>query len=286
MKHWSEYRFHIPKIQGKRNKYDNTIYTFDIETTSYLILDNKIYKASDYLNLTKEEQERCMFQSLMYIWQLSIDDTVYYGRTWQELKFFIEKIEQNAVDEKGRKLKKYFFVHNLSYEFQFLRNVFLFKNVFSRKSRKVIKCEIENFNVEFRCSYYMSNCSLDRLAKTYNLNVRKLLGNLDYNKIRTPITEMTKEELEYCENDCLVVYEYIKKELEQYFTIKNLPLTSTGHVRKEMKENVVHENWNYINKVRKSINIDPHVYNLLLKAFMRSDIRTQIGFIVMKFYII
>ena len=46
MKHWSEYRFHIPKIQGKRNKYDNTIYTFDIETTSYLILDNKITSLS------------------------------------------------------------------------------------------------------------------------------------------------------------------------------------------------------------------------------------------------
>ena len=267
MKYWTEYLGHSYKIEGKRKFYDTTIYTFDIETTSYLILNGKIFKASDYLNLTKEEQERCSFQSLMYIWQLSINNVVYYGRTWQELKSFIEKIQDCTRDVKGNYTKKYIFVHNLSYEFQFLRNIFNFSEVFSRKSRKVIKCELENYNVEFRCTYYMSNCSLDRLAKTYNLPVKKLVGKLDYNKIRTPVTKMTSEELEYCENDCLVVYEYIKKELETYKTLKNLPLTSTGHVRKEMKENVVDENWAYINKVRKSININPHVYNLLLKAF-------------------
>jgi len=267
MKYWTEYFGHSYDIDGKRKFYDTTIYTFDIETTSYLILDDKIFKASDYLNLTKDDQERCSFQSLMYIWQLSINNVVYYGRTWQELKSFIEEIQEHTRDERGNYTKKYIFVHNLSYEFQFLRNIFNFSEVFSRKSRKVIKCELENYNVEFRCTYYMSNCSLDRLAKTYNLPVKKLVGKLDYNKIRTPVTKMTSEELEYCENDCLVVYEYIKKELETYKTLKNLPLTSTGHVRKEMKENVVDENWAYINKVRKSINIDPHVYNLLLKAF-------------------
>ena len=129
-----------------------------------------------------------------------------------------------------------------------------------------MKCELENYNIEFRCSYYMSNSSLDRLAKNYNLNVKKLVGNLDYDKIRTPLTKLSKEELDYCENDCLVVYEYIKKELEQYITIKNLPLTSTGHVRKELKEKI-ERNWTYKNKVRKAININPHVYNLLLEAF-------------------
>lgn len=266
MKYWTEYKGHVPDVQGFKKLYDNTIYTFDIEVTSYLILDNKILKASDYLELTKEEQDRAKKQSIMYVWQFSINDVVYYGRTWEELDIFLSLIEENTK-ERGKPIKKYIFVHNLSYEFQFLRNKFYFDDVFSRKSRKVIKCKLHEYNYEMRCTYYMSNCSLDRLAKTYNLNVRKLVGNLDYNKIRTPATPLTEEELAYCENDCLVVYEYIKKELETYGTIKNLPLTSTGHVRKEMKENVVEKNWNYINKVRKSVNIEPHVYNLLLKAF-------------------
>ena len=41
MEYWTEYQGHIPDIQGKRKKFDNTVYTFDIETTSYLILNNK-----------------------------------------------------------------------------------------------------------------------------------------------------------------------------------------------------------------------------------------------------
>ena len=110
MKYWTEYFGHSYDIDGKRKFYDTTIYTFDIETTSYLILDDKIFKASDYLNLTKEEQERCSFQSLMYIWQLSINNVVYYGRTWQELKSFIEEIQ-----EKGRVSMEIIGTANLNY---------------------------------------------------------------------------------------------------------------------------------------------------------------------------
>lgn len=261
MQYWTEYEGHIPNILGQKKLYDNTIYTFDIETSSYIILDNEIFKASDYLKLTKEEQERAKFQSVMYIWQFSINETVYYGRTWEELYQFMTRIENNIPE------KKYLYIHNASYEFQFLRNKFKMKNVFSRKTRKVIKFEFEDFNFEARCTYYMSNSSLEKLAENFKLPVKKLVGSLDYTKIRTPATKIYHTELAYCEHDCLCVYEYIKKELETYITLKNIPLTSTGHVRKEMKEKVVEKNWSYINKVRKAVNVDPHVYNLLITAF-------------------
>lgn len=267
MNYWTEYKGHKYEILGERKKYDNTIYTFDIETTSYIILDDKILKASDYLELTEDEKDRAEFQSIMYIWQLGINNTVYYGRTWQELQKFLDIIENYVLDNNNNHLKKYFFIHNASYEFQFLRNTFNMQDVFSRKSRKVIKFGLNGYNIECRCTYYLSNSSLDMLSKNYDLPVRKLVGNLDYNKIRTPATILSKEELDYCENDCLVVYEYIKKELAEYYNFRNLPLTSTGHVRKEMKENVVSKNYNYLNKVKKAVNIDPHIYSLLIKSF-------------------
>ena len=100
----------------------------------------------------------------------------------------------------------------------------------------------------------------------YNLNTQKLVGNLDYMLIRNSKTVLNEKELSYCENDCLVVYEYIKKELETYNTLNKLPLTSTGHVRKELKNDII-KDYSYRNEVRKSINVDGHVYNLLLKAF-------------------
>ena len=261
MIYWKEYIGHIPDLKGKRKVYDNTIYTFDIETTSFLILNGKQIPAIDYLKLTKIKQENCIFMSNMYIWMLGINENVYYGRTWNELYAFLLRIEHW-----GTNAKKTIFVHNLPYEFEFLRNKFKVKNVFARKSRKVIKFELEEFNFEFRCSYMMSNSSLEKLPSIYGLDVKKLVGNLDYNLLRNSKTILNEEELEYCENDCLVVYEYIKKELETYKTVKGLPLTSTGHVRKELKEKII-KDYPYRNKVRRSINTDGHIYNLLIKAF-------------------
>lgn len=261
MEYWTNYKGHNVILQGHKNKYDSTIYTFDIETTSYIILDGKQYSNIDYLKLSEKEQEKCEKNSTMYIWSFGINEKIYYGRTWIELEQFLDRIEKY-----GTARKKYCFVHNLAFEFQYLRNQFIFKEVFARKSRKVIKAILERYNFEFRCTYYMSNCSLEKLADIYNLDVQKLVGNLDYNKIRHSNTPITKKELQYCENDCLVVYKYILKELETYKTIKKLPLTSTGHVRKDLKEKV-HRNWNYLNKTRRSINQDGHVYSLMIDAF-------------------
>lgn len=190
-----------------------------------------------------------------------INETIYYGRTWEELKHFIERLEWFGTTD-----KKIVFVHNLSFEFQFLRNIFKFKNVMARKSHKVMRCELIDYNIEFRCSYYMTNLPLKKIPDVYNLDVEKMVGDLDYTKIRHSKTELTEKELKYCENDCLVVYKYIQKELEQYETVKNIPLTSTGHVRRELK-NKINKNWDYKNKVRRAINVDGHIYNLLVNAF-------------------
>lgn len=261
MKYWTEYIYHSYKVEGKRKKIDNTIYTFDIESTSYIKLHNKIYNMLKYDELTEDEKEECEKKCLMYIWTLSIDEEVFYGRTWEEFYNFLE-----LIDNRDREVKKIIFVHNLSFEFQFLKSYFNIKDVFARKAHKVIKCMLEDFNIEFRCSYMMSNCALDKLTELYKLPVKKLKGNLDYNKIRTPITRMTNEELAYCENDCLVVYYYILEELKTYERVDKIPITSTGHVRKELRD-IVMNDYSYRNKVRKSINVDPHVYNLLIDCF-------------------
>lgn len=261
---WNNYMGHIVnKIKDKEGFFDNTIYTFDIETTSYLVLDNIQLKTIEYLKLTDEEKKRTSLNGTMYIWMFGINQIVYYGRTWEELKLFLDRLEKHTNN-----IKKYVFVHNLSFEFHFMRNCIQYKNVFSRKTRKVIKCELLDYNIEFRCTYYMTNVKLERIPKIYNLSVNKLVGNLDYSKIRHSKTYLTQEELNYCENDCLVLYQYIKLQLEKFKKIKRLPLTSTGFVRRELKAKI-YKNYKYKNKVRKSINTDGHIFNLLEEAFMR-----------------
>ena len=189
MKYYKEFQLYFGNIIGERKKIDNTIYTFDIETTSYLILNNNVIPAIDYLKLSKEEQEKAEFRSTMYIWTFSINDDVYYGRTWQEFKNFLLKLDFYNSN------KKIVFVHNLSFEFQFLKSVFKFKNVMARKKHKVMKCEMQDYNIEFRCTYMMSNCALKLLPKVFMLPVEKKVGDLDYTLLRTSITKLNSKEL-------------------------------------------------------------------------------------------
>ena len=154
MKYYKEFQYHFGDIVSDRKKVDNTIYSLDIETSSYLILNGEVLPAIKYLELTPEQQTQAQYRSCMYIWMFSINNTVYYGRTWEQLKWFLSRLEYyNST-------KKIIFIHNLAFEFQYLKSIFKFKNVIARKKHKVMKCELEDYNIEFSCSYMMSNCAL------------------------------------------------------------------------------------------------------------------------------
>ena len=208
MKEWKNEEIRIKKGKHKTDYIKNRI-SLDIETTSVNEGENKKF-------------------GFMYIWQIGIDDEVYYGRTYEELK--------NAIDYiKGDKNHRVvIYVHNLPFEFQFLRNILKFDEVFARQTREVIKCKSEN--IEFRCSYALTGIKLENIPKRFNLKTQKLSGDLDYSKIRNSKTPLTDEELKYCENDCLIVNELTEYMLNKYKKYSEIPLTFTGETRKELKK--------------------------------------------------
>ena len=250
MKYYTEY-------DSTYDKDDDTIYTFDIETSSILFLNEEIISSDKYDDLTDSDKDKCIKIGFMYIWMLGINDNVFYGRTWETLRIFLGKLN---------KRKKDIFIHNLSFEFQFLSGNFKLVNVFARKERKVIKCDMEEYNITFRCTYYMTNVALSKLTDVYNLPVEKKCGDLDYTLVRNSKTPLTAKELLYCEYDCLVIYYYIKQELSMYKKFNKIPNTLTGRVRKELQARVL-KNYNYRSKLQKCINTDPHIYNLLIDCF-------------------
>ena len=262
MIYWTKYKSHEPQLVTKKKKiFDNNIYSFDIEVTSYIKLNGVQYSQDKYDEFNQKEKDKCECHSIMYIWMFGINDTVYYGRTWDELKEFLHKVDK-CVPE-----KKFIYIHNLSYEFQFLRGEFLLENVMARTQRKVMKCKFVDYNFELRCSYFLSNTNLENLAKVYNLPFKKMVGDLDYKIIRSPETPLSEEELGYCENDCLIIYYYILMELETYETIDRIPITSTGKVRRELKD-LMYKDFSYRLKASRACSIDPHVFNLLNECFM------------------
>ena len=139
-----------------RVKYLDIVTAFDIETTA---LDD-------------------IEQSIMYIWQWQFGtEYTVIGRTWEEFTSFKDRLCAFISD--GASLVVY--VHNLSYEFQFLRGIYHFEpeEVFAIKSRRVLKCTMEEKRLEFRCSYIHSNMSLAEYTKKMGAEHVKLSGTDD-----------------------------------------------------------------------------------------------------------
>ena len=254
----------------KNRKISNIIFSLDFETSSILIDDvsKKMITYQDGMNLKAYHK-----QAFSYIWMMGINDIIYYGRTNTELKQFIYTI--NSVMVRQKKERAYIYIHNLPFDFQFLLNSGLhLVDIFAREKRKVMKCRIDRTIFEIRDSYILCNMSLENLAKNYNLATEKKVGQLDYKLTRNTITPLSVEELEYCENDCLIIYEYIKLMIEQYGNIKSIPLTQTGKVRKALfkfisKDNPKNEYWCTKNFKRKTASVTPslNIFLKLVKCF-------------------
>lgn len=223
----------------KRIKYKDVITAFDIETTRLVDIE----------------------QSIMYIWQWQFgDEYTVVGRTWEEFEKFQRKLSSILADS-----VMVIFVHNLSYEFQFLRGIYHFQpdEVFAIKSRKVLKCNMKGC-FEFRCSYIHSNMNLDTYTKKMGVKHKKLTGTFDYDKIRYPWTPLTDDEIAYCVHDVQGLVEAIEIEMKHDGdNLYTFPLTSTGYVRRDAKKAMSDVSFSFIKDQLPNYEI----YKMLREAF-------------------
>lgn len=222
----------LSRGRGRRKKrdsdfeYKDIVSAFDIETTRIASIE----------------------QSIMYIWQWQFEEEyTIIGRTWNELNEFMYRLEDLMQDDE----RLCIYVHNLSYEFQFLRAIIPWtqEEVFAVDSRKILKATHENF--EFRCSYLHSNMSLGTYLDKMGTKHRKLDGDeFNYDKPRYPWTPISDKELEYCVNDVLGLVEALKIEMEHDGdNLYTIPLTSTGYVRRDVKRAMADVGKNYIERL-------------------------------------
>lgn len=204
-------------VKTKENKctieYYNIPCAFDIETTAF------------YENGEK--------RAMMYIWQMCINGYAYVGRKWNELVQFIHNIAESLELSNTRRLVLY--VHNLSYEFQFIRKWFEWENVFAIDSRKVARA-LTTSGIEFRCSYLLTGKSLKKVGDDLTLfHVQKMSGDLDYSLKRNSLTRLSNKELMYCINDVRVVTALIAEKIQRDGDITKIPLTKTSYVRRYVR---------------------------------------------------
>lgn len=232
---WYEYlkKFGVEEVvkYGRRknkDRYLNVYSAFDIETsTIWLNPDKKLYDV----------------HSIMYIWQMCIEEYTVIGRTWEEFFSFLD-ILRKAIDQirEDNKLENKPFlvcwVHNLSYEWAFLQSQYNFNNdeIFLREERKPIYCKMFN-TFELRCSYIQTNLSLSALCKQTGVKEKLSGQEFNYDIIRYPWTELTEKEIEYCVTDVESLVQAMKIRVKRDGdNLQTVPLTSTGYVRRDCKE--------------------------------------------------
>ena len=200
--------------QGSSQKYyyKDIITAFDIETTYIKEID----------------------QSVMYIWQWHFGDKyTVIGRSWMELRILFEKLKDILCED-----RLVIFVHNLSFEFQFLSGIFSFSpdDVFCMERRKILKATY-NRSFEFRCSYLQSNMNLRAFCEKMGVKSYKL--KMDYKRRRFWYTDLTPKEIAYCVNDVRGLVEAITTEMERdKDNLYTFPLTSTGYARRDAKKSM------------------------------------------------
>lgn len=219
---------------GDRKKsYSTLALSFDIETS-------KVY-------------DNGAVMSFMYIWMVGINDVCVYGRTWDDLHYFLCKLKHDIIDTHQytrtngvkRKSKVIFFgfIHNIAFEWAFCKGNMKsdINDVFLKEKRQPLYFDM--CGIKWIDSYQITRMSLDKLSQTYT-NTKKLNGYLDYDVERSYKTELTEEELQYCAHDVLVLTEYHKYYVNTYLAngIKTFIYTQTGIVRAQIKHDFSMQN--------------------------------------------
>ena len=200
--------------------YSNTIYAFDIETTTYN------HNVCHYLS---------SFNSIDFITGELGENK--FCRTWLDVNKYLTALNEEF---KHRKEVVLVYVHNLGYEFDgLIKNCKFVKDNFDNEKALFIKTRIPLFvrldYVEFRCSYKFFNNSLKNVGLFIGLE--KL--EIDYKNQFFDFSKLPPEEYEYNKRDVEIVLKGIYSEKKNWTWIKtanDLPLTSTGLTRKNNKK--------------------------------------------------
>lgn len=178
----------------------------------------------------------------MYHWQFSILDYVFTGRTWDDFLYFLDEIIDIYKLTPHKRIIVW--VHNLSYEFQWLKTLLTIENngdydkgYFLKEPRKALSITHKSC-IEFRDSMAISNSSLAKLSDIYNLPHKKAVGDLDHTKARNSKTPLDDTELNYCIMDVVVLADFSNYYWETYLSKKKMPITSTAIILQDKKEHI------------------------------------------------
>ena len=253
----------------------NQILTFDSETSNGYVrpittLDNEGLKTTWTVEKYNDEAVKkdsdyykgCYKVGLLYSGQLCVEDEnePYYTyvrdidgivRMFEELDseifaaYKVWLMTHECKNPKAPEVRVY--VHNLGFDFEYLRNVFSFEDVFARSTNHPMYAVARslkdgrplNCDFKFVDTYSLTQKSLAQWSKDSDLQVKKKSEPEEfYKEMRTPYDKLTEDELDYNKQDVLAVYYGMCDYRNQFGNLKKIPLTQTGIVRDKLNKYV------------------------------------------------
>ena len=90
--------------------------------------------------------------------------------------------------------------------------------------------------LDFRCSYMLTQKSLEKLGKDLNVEHKKKVGMYDYNRIHYQDDAISQQEQDYAIYDVISLAECYEKQMQLHGdTAASIPLTATGYIRRKLR---------------------------------------------------
>lgn len=209
----------------------------------------------------------------LYHWQTYIyGKYLVFGRTWAEWEQLLDLLTAKLDLNENRTLCC--FIHNADYEFSFMARRYKWQSMFARAVHDPLKFVPERWpGIVYRDSYALLQKSLEHATIDERECDYIKVKDLDYNAIYTPGSRLPASAYRYCAIDVIGLYQCLRPLVRRYKSAHHMPLTSTGMIRKDARENYGHTKvWR---KLVRDLTLDAGCYKLYRDAARGGDTHAQ-----------
>lgn len=244
--YWKEFDFDVlhritsfrRQGRGSSRTYNDAIIMIDTETS-------KEKENTTRLEFNKKtgvfEEKYNPVRNYVCAWTISIrayhkNICTLYGAKPSELVECVRLIQQSMPGD-----DTYMFIHNMSYDWWFLRRFFFDLYGFpdkqlNTKSHYPILIQWQDDGLILRDSLILAQRKLEKWADDLDVHDKKATGKWDYNKRRKQICDYNTDELEYIEHDTLAGVECLDKTfINLSKNVSSAPYTATGIPRGDVR---------------------------------------------------
>lgn len=230
---WNEFPF--PRLHLERRGKGARGYTADYYD-ALITLDTETSKATHIERRANLPDLEVVDGCWIYQWAIDFNGDLIAGRDAQQLITFLRSMyDHYQLDAKKHMVV---WIHNIAYDSSYLLNGLWEAfdqevKIFATGQRKPLRITCGK-GLELRCSYKLVNKSLAAWCEDVKPRHKKMVGEIDYQKLRTPMTALEDADWDYMINDVICQLECLQV-LMRGERLRTVPMTSTGFVRRSMR---------------------------------------------------